>query len=142
MKQTFSIILSFMLLASHMYLTIGTHFCGGEAIETKIILGETQLGCDMMDREEPCDDVANSNKSNTDLDETPCCENEYQTIQSTNEFVKDAAQIAFNVDFAVAFIYTTLNLDFFPESTHQVYTEYISPPLEKDIQVLFQTFLI
>lgn len=141
MKQIFSISLSFILLASHMFLAMGTHFCGGEVVETKIILGETHLGCGMMDMGEPCDN-SNHNKNETNFDKTPCCENEYQTVLSTNEFVKDTVQIAFNIEFAVTFIYTTLNLDLFPKPTPQFYTKYISPPLEKDIQVLFQTFLI
>ncbi|MFO7670080.1 MAG: hypothetical protein R6W31_10515 [Bacteroidales bacterium] len=142
MKKSFSILLSFILLAGHMSLAIGTHFCGGEVVETKIILGETHLGCGMMDMEEPCDGDEKSNTNEVRYDEVPCCENEFQTFQSTNEFVKDAAQTTFNVEFAVAFIYTTLNLDLFPKSTHQFYTEYLPPPIEKDISVLFQTFLI
>lgn len=141
MKQGFSILLSFILLASHMYLTIGTHFCGGEAVETKIMLGETHLGRGMMDIEESCDD-SNPAKNETNFNKTPCCANEYQNIHSTSEFVKDTSQIVFNVEFAVAFIYNTLNLDLFSKSTHQVYSKYISPPLEEDIQILFQTFLI
>lgn len=142
MKQIFSILLSFILLSSHMYLTIGTHFCGGEAVESRILFSKTHLGCVMPDMEVPCDNSENSNKNGTSFKINPCCENEYQTIKSTDEFVKDAAQIAFNVEAAVAFIYTTLNLDLFPKSTPQFYTEFISPPLEKDFQVLFKTFLI
>lgn len=131
-----------MLLASHMNLAIGTHFCGGEAIETKIMLGDAQLGCGMPDMEEPCDDSEKSNTNEVHFENVPCCENEYQTVQVTDEFVKNTALQSFNVDFVLAFIYTNLNLDLFPKSAHQFYTEYISPPLEKDIQVLFQTFLI
>lgn len=142
MKKGFSIILSFILLASHMYLSIGTHFCGGEAVESKILIGETHLGCGMMDMEEPCDDFENSNKKKTGFNKAPCCHNEFQTVQTTDEFVKDATQVDFSVDLAVAFIYTTLNLDLFPESSHQFYTEYISPPLKKDIQILFKSFII
>ncbi|PKP10424.1 MAG: hypothetical protein CVU09_07175 [Bacteroidetes bacterium HGW-Bacteroidetes-4] len=142
MKKVFSIVLSFMLLVSHMSFIVGTHYCGGEPIETKIMLGETHLGCVMMDREEPCDNSEHSNHNQVSFNNVPCCQNEFQTIQGTADFVKEAAQSVFNVDFTVAFIYTTLNLDLFPKSTHQFYTEYISPPLEKDIQVLFQTFLI
>ena len=140
MKQIFSILLALILLASHSYLTIGTHFCGGEAVESKILLGETHLGCGTMEMEEPCNDSGNSNETN--LDKAPCCENEYQTVQSTNEFVKDATPVTFHVDFAIAIVYATLNLDLFPNSTQQSHTEYHSPPIEKDIQVLFQTFLI
>lgn len=142
MNQFFSIILSLILLASHSYLTIGTHFCGGEAVESKILLGETHLGCSMMDIKEPCNDSENSNKNKTNFDKTSCCENKYQTVQSTNEFVKDATQITLNVDFAITLVYATLNLELFPNSTQGVYTAYHSPPIEKDIQVLFQTFLI
>jgi len=142
MKQIFSILLSFILLASHSYLTIGTHFCSGEAVESKILLGVTQPGCGMTDMEGSCNNSENSNKSQTSFNNTPCCENEYQTIQGPDEFVKDAAPITFNVDFAVAFVFATLNLDLYSNATQKSFTEYHTPPIEKDIQVLFQTFLI
>lgn len=142
MKQFFSILLAFILLASHSYLTIGTHFCGGEAVETKILVGNTHLSCGMMDMEETCKDSENSSKNKTSLDNTPCCENQYHTIQPTEDFIQDATQITFNVEFAVAFIYSTLYLDLFPNSTQKFYLKYHSPPIEKDIQVLFQTYLI
>ena len=125
-----------------MSLAIGTHFCGGESVETKIMLGKTHLGCGMMDMEEPCDDTEKADNKGVSFDKLPCCENEYQTVQSTIEFVKDAAQVSFNVDFATALIYTTLHVDLFPKSTHHLNSVFTSPPIEKDVQVLFQTFLI
>ena len=142
MKKSFSLLLSLILLASQMYLTIGTHFCSGEAVESKFLFGETHLGCGTMDMEEPCADSENFNKDGINFDKTPCCKNEYQTVQVTNEFVNDATQINFTIEFALAYIYTTLNLHFFTKSTNQGNTEYFPLPLEKDIQVLFQTFLI
>lgn len=142
MKKIFSILLFFILLASHMYLTIGTHFCSGEAVETKIMLGETHLSCSMLDMKESCNDYEHANNNQVSFNNTPCCQNEFQTIQGTDDFIKDASQIIFNVDFSIAFIYTILNFDLFPGSNNSLYTEYISPPFEKDIQVLFQTFLI
>jgi len=142
MKQILSILMSFILLSSHVNLTLGTHFCGGDAVETKILFGESHLGCGMMDKEESCSDSEPTNNDQVSFDKAPCCKNEFHTIQSTDDFVKDAAQIVFNIDFAVAFLYTALNLDLLSKGTQQFYKEYISPPLEKDIQVLFQTFLI
>ena len=140
MKQSFSILLSFFLLVSHMYLTIGTHFCGGEAVERKILFGETHLGCNMPGMDDPCNIPIDNNDER--FNKVPCCQNKYQTFQVTDDFVKDAAQISINLDFALAFIYTTLNFDLFPKTSQQSFITYISPPLEKDIQVLFQTFLI
>lgn len=142
MKQFISILLSVLFLASHMYLTIGTHYCGGEAVETKILFGQTHLGCGMMDMEGACDVYENPNNDKTGFNKTPCCDNEYQTLQSTNEFIKDVVPIPLDVDFVIVFICTTANVDLFSKTNHRVNTKYISPPLEKDVQTLFQSFLI
>ncbi|MEA4976880.1 MAG: hypothetical protein VB046_14190 [Paludibacter sp.] len=142
MKQFFSILLSLILLANHINLTMGTHFCSGVAVETKIILGETHLGCGMMEMEEACKDSEHTNNNQVHINTIPCCQNEFQTIQSTDDFVKDATQTAFNIDFTVAFLCNALNPDLLPKTTRQFKSEYYSPPLDKDIQVLFQTFLI
>ncbi len=141
MKQIFSILFSFILLASHINLTMGTHLCGGETVESKIMFGETHLGCGMAEMEDPCDNSEYTNNDQVSFDKFPCCANEFQTIQSTDEFIKDA-QTTINVDFAVEYIYSTLNLDLLTKTTNQFHTEYNSPSIEKDIQVLFQTFLI
>jgi hypothetical protein len=142
MKRSLSILLSFILLASHMSFTIGTHYCGGEAIESNIIIGEAHLGCGMMVTEDSCADSENANLSGDNFDLSPCCKNEYQPVQSIYEFLEIAAYASFNVDFAAAIVYTTLNLELFPKSIHKHFTEYKSPPIEKDIQDLFQTYLI
>jgi len=142
MKKGISILLSLILVTSTMYLTLGTHFCRGEAVESKIILGETHLGCGMMEMEEPYEDSENPDENGVSVDKVPCCQNEYQIVQLTNEFVKDSAQIPFNIEFAVAITYSALNLDLFPKPAHQFYPEYFPPPLEKDFRVLFQTFRI
>ncbi|MDN5350855.1 MAG: hypothetical protein PWQ54_2251 [Bacteroidales bacterium] len=125
-----------------MTVTIGTHFCGGEAVATKIMLVNTHLGCDMPDIEEPCDGSEHTNHNHFSFTNIPCCQNEFQTIQCADDFVNDATQTVFNFDFVVVFLHTALNLDLLPKATHQFYTVYISPPLKKDIPVLFQSFLI
>jgi hypothetical protein len=121
--------------------TVGTHFCGGEAVESKVILGEANLGCDISDMEKHCGYSENAEKNGNSVEEHPCCNNEYQTVQVTNQFVKNETQKTFNIEFALAFIYTTLNINLFPKFNHQINTIYTSPTIEKDIQVLFQTFL-
>lgn len=137
-----SLLLSFLLLASHSYLTIGTHFCGGEQVETKIIFGKTHLGCNMPDREGSCNIPAKNDDNKVHFDQIPCCENEFQTVQTTNEFLKEGMQHYFNVDFAVAFIYNILKVDLSSRTNHQLFTAYSSPPIEKEVQILLQTFLI
>lgn len=125
-----------------MYLTVGTHCCGGEAIETKIIVGETHLGCRTPVMEALSYHCQNADTNRVNFDKFSCCHNENQTVHTTNEFLKEAAQITFIVEFAVTFIYSTWNLDLFPKSTPLFYTEYNPLPIKKDTHVLFQTSLI
>ncbi|MFO7880022.1 MAG: hypothetical protein R6V52_08300 [Bacteroidales bacterium] len=132
--------MAFMLLAGHMSFTIGTHFCGGETVESKVLFNETHLGCDMMEMEKACEIPENHNNK-TGIDKAPCCENEYHTFLSTNEFVNDAAPSVNYPDFAMAFVYTTSTLDLNTKASPRFYAAYRSPPVEKDIQVLFQSFL-
>jgi hypothetical protein len=142
MKGTFSILLSFILLGSQMSLKIGTHYCNGESVETKILLlGETHLGCVMPEMDEP-QDCEKSDNRDLSFNKVPCCENEYQLLEGPEEFVKNATKLSFNAHFAATFIYTTMNPDQFPDTAHQFYTDYSPPLIEKDIQVFFQTFLI
>lgn len=139
MKSLFAILLSVVLLAGQMSLTIGTHICQGEAIETRIIYGSTHLGCDMEDMSEPCDI---NDQQDVSFSKEQCCKNQYQTLQTTEDFVNDAFHSNLSIDFAVAFVSSLLNIDLFPQTTPQFNTAYLPPPLDKDIQVLFQTFLI
>lgn len=142
MKRSLSILLSFILLVSHVNVTFGTHFCGGEAIETKIIFGKTHLGCGMMDMEAPCDTPLKQDVDGISFENVPCCQNEFQTVQVTDEYVKEVAPQSFQVEFALVIIYTTPDLDLFSKSVNKFYTVRLPLLFENDIQALFQTFLI
>ncbi len=72
-----SILLSVFLLANHINLTIGTHYCRGQAVETKILIGETHMSCGMEDMDESCDAHGVQDLSYTN---SPCCENHYQAL--------------------------------------------------------------
>jgi hypothetical protein len=142
MKKVISIVLSLILIVSHISFVIGTHYCGGEAVESKVMFEKTHLGCGMMDMDLSCDETGKTNNHDVTIEKIPCCENEFHTIQTTGEFVKNTTPVTFSVDFAIAFIYATANIDLLPNSAPQSFTDFSPPPLEKDIQVLFQTFLI
>jgi hypothetical protein len=142
MKKFLGILLSFILLASHISLIIGTHYCGGEAVESMLMFGESHLSCGMPDMEGKCDHSEKTNNNDISFDNAPCCENEYQTVRVTDEFIKDAALFSFNINFVAAFISTELNPETFSKSADQLYTEYYQPPPGKNLQILLQTFLL
>lgn len=135
--------MAIILVVANLGMTFSKHFCQGKAVESRINLMPKDLHCGMMDMNNTCDfPIKNDNHNKTHIDKIPCCENEYQTIQLTEDFIKEETPLPLNIDFALAFVFTALNLDLFPNSTQHSYTEYHSPPIEKDIQVFFQTFLI
>ena len=48
--------------------TMATHYCGGHAVETALVIDEAHIDCGMESEEEPCaNPVVKSNN---------CCENE------------------------------------------------------------------
>ena len=138
-KRLVSILLSFILLASHINLAIGTHFCGGEAVMSRLMIGHEHLSCGMANMGEPCVETKNQDVSFTN---PPCCENHYQTFETTDDFVKNASIININIDFVASLAYSNLNVDIFSQSAENFYSDYSPPPLEKDVQTLFQTFII
>jgi hypothetical protein len=141
MKKLFSIVLAFMLLASHMSLVIGTHYCGGRAIESKLVFGALDLSCSMAEMEQTCNDSEAPGTEMFCLENVPCCENEYQVVQFTDNFVKDVAMLFFNDYVAAIFFYTTPKLGKTVKVEH-LSTVFTPPPVKKNVQVLFQTFLI
>ena len=142
MKKVFSIALSLFLLASHISLTIGTHFCGGEAVEKKVVWASSHLGCGMEDMDESNKDASNTTPTEKTFSELPCCENEFQALDVTDDFVKDASSFVINIDFVHIHVLTLLGLDITPVAAKNHYAENSPPPLERDIQILFQSFLI
>ncbi len=121
-------------------MSLGTHFCGGHAVESAIILADHSLGCGMEDEDNDCE-----NHSTLDgyyLTQKECCNNEFLFLQITDDFNKRIKNYSSeSVSFKIAIVgYIDLLIN----------TEYInpyvpeSPPplIEEDIQILFQTFLI
>lgn len=140
-KKAFSIILSLLLLASHMYLAVGTHFCQGEALNYQIVLGKSSLGCDING--DTCNKSENPGENLSDINNTSCCETEYQNLSSTDDFIIEKNIINYpNTDVIAAYLFSVLVLDIFHGTEDMYYVDYAPPLFERDIPVLFQTFLI
>lgn len=146
-KSTFTILLSIILLVSHLNITIGTHYCGGKVVESKFLFGDTHLGCIMSDMtmksvsSDALTNLSQSHKTRAVIFNKPCCENVFQSIQSTDEYTKDAPREIIS-DYAWAIVYAVLKTDNLPKIYRQFYSYNIPPPLEKKLHILFSTFLI
>jgi hypothetical protein len=134
MKQLISICLSVLLLASSTGITYAQHFCGEYKMLSEITLGEKHLSCGMAMEMPGCEDES------ADHD---CCDNEYVNVETDDTFAKASFDISFNTQFVAAFVsvFILQTPENFPD-TSKFIADYDPPPLERDIQILYETFLI
>ncbi|MDZ7613763.1 MAG: hypothetical protein U5K51_08755 [Flavobacteriaceae bacterium] len=77
MKKVVAIFFTIILLFSNLGFAVGTHYCGGEAVMSKFLLGETALSCGMAAMESDCDSDHGDGLS---FSRSGCCENEYRSF--------------------------------------------------------------
>lgn len=126
------------MLTSHVGFAVGTHFCGGLAVEAKLMIGHEHLDCGMADMDKECEGKSDGNSH---LDKMPCCENEYFNIEVEDEFKPSVDQTALNFDFVAAFVVSYLEI-FSSDQENPRYTAYDPPLVTQDIPILHQVFII
>ncbi len=138
-KKIIAISLALHLLIFNIGLAVNTHFCGGQVVETSFSIGLHNPDCGMAMMNEGCG-VATATK--VQVIKTSCCQNQHQILQLDENTYTEAYKVHANSFFFVAFVHTFVQvLTFFDQKlVHN--TDYSPPIPDKDIQVLFQTFLI
>jgi hypothetical protein len=138
-KKVISISLALLMLVSNVGFTLNTHFCGGEAVETSFSIGLHNPDCGMPDMDRDCETIPSTEEQ---VKSKPCCENQHQLIQLDENADLQAFSTEVNPTFFVAFVHSFVQPILFADQAF-VHNTYYSPPIpDKDIQVLFQTFLI
>lgn len=137
MKKAISIFLSLLMLASSSGIAYAQHFCSGTEMASQITLGEKFLSCGMEECGDPsCDD-------NSNIAEDHCCQNHFTQIDTDENFAKASFEIKFQ-----KFFIANIPAVFVPEAVEIVsiektfFAEYNPPPLEQDLNILYDTFLI
>lgn len=126
------------MLGSHLGFAIGTHLCGGIAMESKVMMGHTHLDCGMGDMDKGCERKSDGKDT---IEKMPCCENEYLSLEIDNELKPKVSAPSVNLDFVVAFFTSYAIIFSSSESTPQ-YTHYDPPLVTRDISILHQVFII
>ena len=124
---------------SHLGFAVGTHFCGGLAVESKLLLGHSHLDCGMSDMDTSCE---RKSQTKTYLDKIPCCDNEYFSIDVEDNFTPVAKVINFNnLSFVTAYL-LSFNEIFSSNLEKPKYTYFPPPRVKRIISTLYQVFLI
>jgi hypothetical protein len=130
-----SLTLAFTVLFSTLSFTVEKHICMGEVTDATYFMDLDSCGMIVEECELAVDEQEKVQKEKCcqDIQELiPGNQNEQQAIEN---FELD--QVQFILTFASTY------LDLFEENTDQVTFKYYTPPLvDKDIHVLYQTFLI
>ena len=135
MSKIISILLSILLLASSTGITYAQHYCGEFEMLSKVTLGEEHLSCGMAMEFPSCDD--------NDTQDHHCCDNQYTSVTTDDNFTKANFNLDFNQSVAIAFVSVFVLQQVIEYKTSlDSYTFYHPPPLIKNIRVLYETFLI
>lgn len=139
MKRFVAISLAIIIMMSNLGLTVATHYCGGHAVESGLQLGGGDLDCGMKDGGTEYQ-AANENCAHFTAEH--CCENLHQTLQTDNTLQIDLPAPEFHAPVAEPAVYAFHYYE--PVTALEIAPFRIDPPpiFERDIQVLFQTFLI
>lgn len=119
--------------------TVSTHFCGGHAVESVLAIGDQHLDCGMMEMKREVSDHPNDKAI---VSKSACCSNEYSVYDIEDQYNSNSQSESINTDFLFAFVYTYIINDLDISDEHKSLICYSPPPLEQDVQVLHQTFLL
>jgi len=139
MRRVLAIFSASILLASTSSFTIGTHYCGGEAVLSRIMLIEKHLNCGIPNMYDACRE---GEASGIVFNNVPCCENHYHTYLAEHDYIQDV----FQVNTKLMPIDVPLNghkgLATYPRIHSYSNSDLVPPLLARDIPVLYQSFLI
>lgn len=136
MRKAIAISLSLILLLSNVGLTLASHYCGGKAVESQLMIGANNLDCGMPDMDATC---TNNGATNT-FQPIPCCENHFTTVSLKDGFTASSLITIPNAIFIQAFVTSFIDFSFARESLTDDYFTYLPPVTRPDISILFQVF--
>lgn len=136
MQKVLSLFLSILMLTSSTGVTYAKHFCGGHEILSVITFGEKQLSCGMTMDIDSC-----NNKEKQE--NKPCCKNKYENVETDDNYTKASFDVQLNAPFIISFVSVfVLEQSVFIPQLAPLYKYYYPPPIDKDVLVLYQVFII
>lgn len=139
MNKAISIFLSVLMLASSSGIAYAQHFCGGIEMMAEVTLGENHLTCGMA-TDTPDSDCGDEGPNSEAHD---CCKSHITKIQTDDNFAKASFDLDFNKTFVIALVSAFILQEVEIASTQKnFFADYNPPPLEQDLTILYETFLI
>ncbi len=140
LKRLGAVFFILLMSLSNVGFAISTHFCGGNAVETALSIGEAHLGCGMESESDFCESTPLLNS----VKPIPCCKDEAQFIGLSENIL--SARISTPSADSKTWILPIQSKHTFSRLLCRTYVSFYDIPPPPDIlwdrQVTFQTFLI
>lgn len=134
LKKIASILLALFFLMSSSHLSFATHYCGGKVFKHALLISTSEFGCGMEKATKDCENKTKTQKN--------CCDNELVELSIKDNYQPSLTKINAEQHFifvTVAAILFSVPITIQNKISFQDY----HPPLpDKDIPILFQSFLI
>jgi hypothetical protein len=140
MKRSISLFLIIFLMIGQTGLTFATHYCGGSAVKTKLMLNNDLPDCG-MNMMSSCE-MTPSQDEGPLVKREPCCQDHMTKIEANQDLLTGFLESSetFTYEFSVTveeLPFVADQVEFIPLASSN------SPPdSDHDLQVLFQSFLI
>lgn len=139
MKKIISIFLSILMLGSSSGIAYAQHFCSGMEMVAEVTLGEKNLSCG-MDSHAPKTDCEDEE---TIPEAHDCCKNQITKIQTDENFAKASFDLKLNKTFVATLVSVFVLQEVEIASAQKTFfADYGPPLLERDLNILYETFLI
>ena len=140
-KNILAVFLACLLLITNMGFTLATHYCGGKAIKTQIVLDKSEFSCEA--KETASKMVCDEDSQKSLLKTKSCCQNEYVLIEVEENYHAPVVE-TIPVNFVTLFACTVgLHKTFLRQgSSKAIYQNHPPPLLNFDIPVWIQSFLL
>lgn len=134
-KRIIAGLLILIVLVGTVGVSYDSHYCGGKFIKSQISFVPSTLSCGMkMEAKIACDNHPVSISK-------VCCENERLSFEMNNDYVKYIAQPLVFID-NVKLPIAILEEYSYIEETKYEFLGYSPPPINRDIIILHESFLI
>lgn len=134
-KRIIAGLLILIVLVGTVGVNYDSHYCNGKLIKSKISFVPSTLSCGMkMVAKKTCE-------NNQESISKVCCENEHLSFELDNDFVKYIAQATVFID-NIKFPIAILEDHIFIDEKEYEFIGYSPPPINRDIIILHESFLI
>lgn len=93
----------------------------------------------MPEMDEGCETPASHE---TKISKNSCCDDQFQDLTIEDEFKSKAEKSTISLEFVSAYVFTSLIVNPDNDEINPSFKFYLTPPIERDIPVLVQSFLL